>query len=121
MATYKPDRTAEDIKRELTAIIRELKDPRVAGHIISLPRIDAASDLSYVKVYVSTLEGMDASKNAVKALTGAAGLVRRELGMRLHLRKTPELKFIADNSIERGMDIARALENLVNGEGSNEN
>ena len=121
MATYKPDRTAEDIKRELTSVIRELKDPRVAGQIISVARVDTASDLSYAKVYISTLEGLDASKNAVKALTGACGFIRRELGSRLHLRKTPELKFIADDSIERGMGIAKTLENLVNGEGSNEN
>ena len=113
MSTYKNDRAAEDIRREISAVIRELKDPRIAEHMISVARAEVASDLSYVKVYVSAVEGIDVAKNAVKALTNATGLVRREVGKRLHLRKTPEMKFVADDSIEYGMSIAKKLEELV--------
>lgn len=113
MGTYKQDRAAEDIKREITAVIRELKDPRIAEHMISVARAEVASDLSYVKVYVSAVEGIEVAKAAVKALTNATGLIRREVGKRLRLRKTPEMKFVADDSIEYGMNIAKKLESLV--------
>ena len=112
MGTYKQNRTAEDIKREIAAIVRELKDPRISEHLISVARADVAGDLSYVKVYVSAVEGIEVAKGATKALTGATGLVRREVGKRLGLRKTPEIKFVADNSIEYGMNIVKKLEEI---------
>lgn len=112
MGTYKQNRTAEDIRREISAIVRELKDPRVADHIISVSRAEVSSDSSYVKVYVSAVEGIEVAKAATKALTGATGFIRRELGKRLGLRKTPEIKFVADNSIEYGMNIVKKLEQI---------
>lgn len=112
MGTYKTNRTAEDIKREIAAIVRELKDPRISDHLISVARAEVSSDLSYVKVYVSAVEGIEVAKGATKALTGATGLVRREVSKRLGLRKAPEIKFVADNSIEYGMNIVKKLEEL---------
>lgn len=120
MGTYKQNRTAEDIKREIAAIVRELKDPRVADHLISVARAEVSGDLSYVKVYVSAVEGMDVAKNAAKALTGATGFIRREVGKRLGLRKTPEMRFIADNSIEYGMGIVKKLEEISSGNDNGE-
>jgi ribosome-binding factor A len=55
---------------------------------------------------------MDVAKAAAKALTGATGLIRREVGKRLGLRKTPEMKFVADDSIEYGMNIVKKLEEI---------
>ncbi len=112
MGTYKQNRTAEDIRREISAIVRELKDPRVADHIISVSRAEVSSDSSYVKVYVSAVEGIEVARSATKALTGATGFIRREIGKRLGLRKTPEIKFVADNSIEHGMNIVKKLEEI---------
>ena len=112
MGTYKQNRTAEDIRRDISAIVRELKDPRVADHIISVSRAEVSSDSSYVKVYVSAVEGIEVAKAATKALTGATGFIRREIGKRLGLRKTPEIKFVADNSIEHGMNIVKKLEEI---------
>ena len=113
MGTYRQNRTAEDIKREIASIVRELKDPRVSDHLISIARAEVASDSSYVKVYVSAIEGMEVAKAAAKALTGATGLIRREVGKLLHLRKTPELKFVADDSIEKGMSITKMLGDIT--------
>ena len=107
MGAYKQDRTAEDIKRETAAVIRELKDPRIAEHMITVARCEVAHDLSFV------MEGLDTAKGAVKALTNASGLIRREIGKRLRLRKAPEMRFIADDSIEYGMHIAKKLEDLI--------
>ena len=105
MSMYKNDRTAEDIKREITAVIRELKDPRVQDKLLTVVRIELASDLSYGKVYISALEGLETAKTAVEGLTRAQGLIRREVGNRLHLRKSPELRFIADDSVRAGIEL----------------
>ena len=113
MGTYKQNRTAEDIKREIVAIIRELKDPRVRDKFLTVVRVDVSSDLSFAKVYVSSMSGIEDAKEAVKGLTSATGLIRREVGSKLHLRKTPELKFIADDSVQHGMEIFRKIESTV--------
>lgn len=112
MAGYKTDRVSEDIKREIAAMIRELKDPRIQG-MLTVVNVEVSSDASFAKVYVSAMEGIDTAKTAVKGLTSATGYIRREIGKRLHLRKTPELKFIADDSIEKGMNITRLINSVV--------
>lgn len=110
MAGHRINRVSEDIRREIISIIRELKDPRVMGRMLTVVRVEVSSDASYAKVYVSDFDGIDAAKQAVKGLTAATGYIRREVGSRLHLRKTPELKFIADDSIEQGFNMFKALE-----------
>lgn len=113
MAGYRIDRVSEDIRRELAAIMRELKDPRIQGVLLTVVNVEVSSDASFAKVYVSAMEGIETAKLAVKGLTSATGYIRREVGKRLHLRKTPELKFIADDSIERGMKIAGMLGDIT--------
>ena len=108
MAGYRKDRVAEDIKREIVALIRELKDPRVKDKMLTV----VSQDLSYAKVFVSSLSGIDDAKQAVKGLESATGLIRHEVGKRLRLRKAPELKFAADDSVEHGMEIFRKIEAL---------
>ena len=108
MASHRVGRTSEDIKRELTDILRALKDPRIKG-ILSIVRIELASDLSYAAVYVSSLDGFEAAKSSVKGLVSASGFIKRELSQRLEIRKIPELKFIPDNSIEHSAHISELL------------
>ena len=114
MANYKMDRTSEDILRELTAILRRVKDPRVSG-MISIVRVEVSNDMSYAKVYISAMEGLEAAKAAVKGLVSAQGYIRRELGAALHLRHVPELRFVPDDSIAYSADIARKLNSLKSG------
>ena len=76
MPSFKIDRTTEDIHRELTAILREVKDPRVKDCLLSLVRVEVTNDLSYCTVYVSTMEGLERSKTAVQGLKSAAGFIR---------------------------------------------
>ncbi len=112
--SYKADRSAEDIRREITAILRELKDPRVTATMLTVVRVEIAHDLSFGKVYISSLDGIEGAKNAVKALnTGAKGYIRTELSARLRLRKAPDLKFIADDSVEKGIEMFRKLNQTV--------
>ena len=112
MAGYRIDRISEDIKREIVAVMREHKDPRVQGKLLTVVKVEVSSDASFAKVFVSSMNGIDDAKQAVKGLDAATGYIRREVGGRLHLRKTPELKFVADNSVEHGMNIARMLDEL---------
>lgn len=112
MPSYKIDRVTEDVRRELSALLRELKDPRVKDCFLSIVRVEVTNDLSYCTVYVSTIEGLDRTKEAVRGLKSAAGYLRRELGHRLSLRHTPELLFKASDSIEYGAHISKILNDL---------
>lgn len=109
MAGHRLERVQEDIKRELTDIIRNLKDPRIKG-IISVVRLEVSGDLSYATARISSMDGEDGTKSAVEGLKSAAGYIRREVGQRLHLRKAPEFRFIADDSISHGVKISRMLQ-----------
>ncbi len=111
MPSKRMGRITEDVKRELTDIFRSLKDPRIST-LTTIVRVEVSGDLSYAKVYVSAMEGETKTKETVKGLLSAAGFIRRELGNRLSLRKTPELRFVADRSIEHGAQIARMLDSL---------
>ena len=116
MQSRKIDRITEDIKRELTSILREMKDPRVHNSIISIVRVDVSSDLSTCKAYISSVDGLDKAKEAVKGLKSAAGYIRREVGSRLPLRYVPVMNFCATDSIEYSANISRIL-NEMNLEG----
>ncbi len=121
MPSHRIERTTEDIRRELTAIFRELKDPRVSGAFLSIVRVEVTNDLSYCTVQVSAIEGLDRAKEAVKGLKSAGGFIRRELGHRLRLRHVPELIFNATDSIEYSANISRILSSLDIPENEEEN
>jgi len=112
MPNFKAGRLAEDMKREISALSRELKDPRIAGGLLTIIRCDISSDNSYCKIYVSSLDGFEKAKEAVKGFESASGYIKRELSNRLHLRRCPELKFIADNSMEHSVEINRLLKEI---------
>ena len=112
MPNYRMDRTSEDIMRELTAILRTVKDPRVSGSLLSIVRVDVTRDLSYATIYISSMNGMEAAREAVKGLKSAAGYMRRELGYALKLRHTPELRFVPDDSIEYSAGIAATINRI---------
>lgn len=111
MSGHKIDRVNEDIKRELSAIFRNLKDPRISS-MITVLRVEVTNDLSYATIHVSTVEGEDKTAESVKGLKSAKGYIRRELGSALKLRHVPELRFVADNSIAYSAEINKILKGL---------
>lgn len=115
MAGYRVGRLSEDIKRTLVEILRELKDPRIS-EMLSIVKVDVSGDLSHAKIYVSAMEGFEKTKESVKGLSHAAGFIRREISGKLRLRKSPELKFIADDSIEHSAEISKMLKQLDPGD-----
>lgn len=102
-------RINEEIQREMSALIRTVKDPRVqdAG-MMSVTAVETTPDLKYAKIYVSVLD-KSASVQALKGLKSASGYLRRELGRALSLRNTPELAFVQDDSIDKGAHILDML------------
>ena len=119
MSQNRISRINEEIQKELSSLIRGLKDPRVQDVMISITSVDATGDLRYAKVYVSVLE-KDKSKSVLKGLKSAGGYLRREIGSRLQLRYTPELIFVEDDSITKGARIFDLLSSLHAQEGSHD-
>ena len=108
MASNRIGRINEELQRELSALLRTLKDPRVQGGMVTITRVDTTSDLRYCRVYVSVLDKTQ-EKEVIRGLKSAAGYLRRELGASINLRYTPELQFVADDSIEYGAHILEML------------
>lgn len=112
MAGFKINRVTSDIKLCLSELLREVKDPRVSK-LLSIVKLDVSGDMSYATVYVSAIEGSEKTTESVKALNkSASGFLRRELGKRLSLRKVPELRFVADNSIENSAHISKIIDSF---------
>ena len=115
MASARIGRINDDIQRILADRLRQVKDPRVSDQgMITITRVDTTGDLRYARVWVSVLDKTQ-EKDVLKGLKSAAGFLRRELGRTLNLRYTPELQFIADDSIAYGAHILEILRdpNLV--------
>ena len=109
MPSNRIGRINEEIQRELSDLLRSLKDPRVQKTMLSITRVDTTSDLRYAKVYVSVYD-KDLSKEVFKGLKSSGGFLRHELADRLSLRYTPELVWEEDKSITYG---ARVLDILA--------
>ncbi len=112
MAGYKLNRVTSDIRIALSELLREVKDPRVSK-LLSIVKLEVSGDMSYAGVYVSAIEGKEATEQSVKALNqNVAGYLRKELGNRMKLRKVPQLRFIADNSIEISSQISKIIDSF---------
>lgn len=112
MPSHRINRNAEDIKRELTAILRDLKDPRLHDSLISVVRVEVTNDMSFCKIYISSIDGIENAKEAVKVLKKATGHIRHELANRVDIRHVPSPLFYATDSIEYGTNISKLLNNL---------
>ena len=109
MPSNRIGRINEEIQRELSSLIRTVKDPRVAdAGMVSVTAVETTPDLKYAKIYVSALN-KDSSAQLLKGLKSAAGYLRRELGQALNLRNVPELTFVRDDSIDKGAHILDML------------
>ena len=104
---------SEDIRRIISGKMRDLKDPRInGGELLTVVRCEVAGDGSFCKVYISSLEGFDRAKEAVKGFESASGFLKREISNVLKLRKAPDLKFVADDSAEYSARISEKLRRL---------
>lgn len=112
-------RIADQIQRELADIIRnELNDPRVG--MITLTGVEVSHDYSHAKVFYTTLRSESDNFLTGKGLEHAAGFLRSHLSHRLKIRIIPQLHFIYDESIERGMRLSQLIDEAVALEGPKE-
>ena len=111
MPSNRIGRINEEIQRELSDLLRAVKDPRVQKTMVSVTRVDTTADLRYAKVYVSVYD-KEQSKEVMKGLKAAGGFLRHELANRLSLRHTPELVWTEDHSITYGARILDILSTL---------
>ena len=111
MASNRINRINEEIQKELSSLLRTVKDPRVAETMISITRVETTPDLRYTKVYVSFLQA-DRVDGAMKGLQSAAGYLRRELGSALNLRYTPQIMWALDDSITYGAKMLALINSL---------
>ena len=111
-------RLAQDMKREVIAIISRLKDPRLEGGLLTVTRLDVTPDLDVAKVYVSVMGREDGPKPAIEALNRAAGHVRTEVSK---IRKAPRFIFVEDDGAAYAAHINELLRTLnVNGDADTE-
>ena len=111
MASNRINRINEEIQKELSSLLRTVKDPRVQDTMISITRVETTPDLRYAKVYVSFLQEEKAA-DALKGLKSAGGYLRRQLGSALQLRYTPELVWALDDSITYGAKMLSLINSL---------
>ena len=101
----------EEIQKELSGLLRTVKDPRVQDVMISITRVETTPDLRFTKVYVSFLQ-QDKAADAMKGLKSAAGYLRRQIAANLQLRHAPEIQWALDDSITYGARMLELINNL---------
>jgi len=110
--SYRPERLAEAIKKEISEMLREeLKDPRIG--FVTITSVEVSKDLRYATVYASVLGSAKEQKSTIEALSKAQGYIRSELGKRIRLRFTPEIRFELDHSISRGSRVIALMEKVL--------
>jgi ribosome-binding factor A len=103
------------IKREISQLLlQEIKDDRVGAGMVSVTDVDVSGDLQHAKIFVSIYGTDEAKEETMAGLKAATGFVRRELGQRLGLRRTPEIMFLEDESLERGDRLLSLINQLSN-------
>ena len=105
-------RVNDEVQHELSSIIRELKDPRIAM-MTTVTEVNVATDLKTCKAYISVLGDEQSKKDTMEGLRSAAGFIRRELAHSLNMRNTPEITFKLDTSIERGVEMSHLIDEVM--------
>ncbi len=116
MTRIRPERVAHLMQREIADILQnKMRDPRI-GTMVSVTDVEIAHDLSFARVYVSILAEGEERARTLQTLASAAGFVRHELAPRMGLREMPDIRFLLDDSIERGARVDELLRRLQDGE-----
>lgn len=119
MSKYRRTRINDEVTRVMAEAIRTVKDPRVAGSIVTITKSDVSGDLKFAKIYFSVFDAQpEEIKELKKGLYSAQGYLRSYIARELNLRITPELTFEYDNAMEHGADIMRLLKKIEKTEDS---
>jgi ribosome-binding factor A len=109
------ERVAEQIRRDLVDLLRQVKDPRLARllPLVTLTDVEVTPDYAHAKVFYTSLAGAEQGPDIARGLAHAAGFLRRELGRRLHIHHIPELHFVFDASVERGSHLSHLIDEVI--------
>lgn len=114
MAKIRVGRVGEQIKKEIVDIVRsEIKDPRVG--FVTIMDVETSGDLQHATIFVSVLGKEEQRKETMEALQKASGFIRSEIGRRIRLRRTPELHFKLDTSLDYSSRISQVLRDIEEG------
>lgn len=114
MAKIRVGRVGEQIKKEIVDIVRsEIKDPRVG--FVTIMDVETSGDLQHATIFVSVLGKEEQRKETMEALQKASGFIRSEIGRRIRLRRTPELHFKLDTSLDYSSRISKVLRDIEEG------
>ena len=106
-------RVAALIKREVSQmLLSEIKDDRVGAGMVSVTDVEVSGDLQHAKIFVSIYGTEEAKIETMEGLESSVSYVRKELGSRMQLRRTPTVKFLEDRSLERGDNILNLLDKI---------
>ncbi|MDL2217566.1 30S ribosome-binding factor RbfA [Christensenellaceae bacterium OttesenSCG-928-M15] len=120
MSAIRQDRMNEEVKKVVSEIVREMKDPRISD-MATITKAEVTNDLKQAKLFVSVYEhDEEKRKSTLDALNHAAGFIARELGQRMQIRRLPAMKFVLDTSIEYSAHIASILSTLQVSDKENE-
>jgi ribosome-binding factor A len=109
--SHRAERFRDQIREKVAVLIaEELRDPRIG--FTTVTRVEISADLQHARIWVSVLGDAPAQQRTLEGLGSARAYIRRELGMRLHLRRVPELSFVLDHGAEEAMHLEELLHNL---------
>ena len=111
MSQVREERLNEEVKKTLSAIIFDMKDPRIPA-MTSVTAVEVSQDMKHAKVHISVYDDAEAMKEAIKTLNHASGFIAHEVGQRMQIRRIPSFKFVADESIAYGARIASIINSL---------
>jgi ribosome-binding factor A len=104
-------RVNESVRQVLAEALPELKDPRIG--LVTVTGVDTSPDLRHAVVYVSVLGSARKRKNTLVGLEAAHGLLQSRLARELRMKRTPQLTFEYDPSVERGVRMSRLIDELT--------
>jgi ribosome-binding factor A len=108
MAKRRTARLNEQVRRELTALLQtEVRDPRIG--LVTITGVEVSPDLYHAKVFFSVLGSEEERSSALEGMRAAAGFLRTEIGRRMHIRRSPELHFTYDSTLQHAMHIEKLL------------
>jgi ribosome-binding factor A len=113
MPQFRTERLGQTIQEKISSLVLEgkIKDKRV-NPFLSITKVDVSKDLSYADVYVSEIRGKDVERG-VEGMQSAAGFIQAQLGLSMHIRKIPKLRFHADTSISESFDLIKKIDKLI--------
>ena len=116
MKIERSQRVGDEMQRVISQIIRsDVSDPRIPL-LLSVMEVRMSNDLSHATVYLSMMGDEKQRKDCTDAIASASGFIKRETMKKIQLRVAPEITYVFDDSIEKGMQLMDLIDKTVKGD-----